>query len=108
MGLNKALKIAKHYNQLLNKIVKDFIIIPDLKSIEDYLQNSISNQKREKLCNFCKIPTQKKFSKNNFKIHQWIIGFKLSKIPPIYVYEKKLIIIESGGVGAGSHVSCYY
>ena len=55
--LNEALKIAKHYNQLLNKIVNDFImgltqhfiIIPDLKSIEDYLQNSISNQKREKI-----------------------------------------------------------
>ena len=69
--LNKALKIVKHYNQLLNKIVNDFImgvtqhfiIIPDLKSIEDYLQNSISNQKREKLCNFCKIPTQKNFLK---------------------------------------------
>ena len=73
--LNKALKIAKHYNQLLNKIVNDFImgltqhfiIIPDLKSIEDYLQNSISNQKRKKLCNFCKIPTQKNFLKTILK-----------------------------------------
>ena len=73
--LNKALKIAKHYNQLLNKIVNDFImgvtqhfiIIPDLKSIEDYLQNSISNQKREKLYNFCKIPTQKNFLKTILK-----------------------------------------
>ena len=78
--LNEALKIAKHYNQLLNKIVKlyvvndfimgvtqHFIIIPDLKSIEDYLQNSISNQKREKLYNFCKIPTQKNFLKTILK-----------------------------------------
>ena len=73
--LNKALKIVKHYNQLLNKIVNDFImgvtqhfiIIPDLKSIEDYLQNSISNQKREKLYNFCKIPTQKNFLKTILK-----------------------------------------
>ena len=52
----------------------------------------------KKLYNFCKIPT-KTISKTILKIHQWVIGFKLSKNIPIYVYEKKLIIIESGGWG---------
>ena len=58
----------------------------------------------KKLCNFCKIPT-KTISKTILKIHQWVIGFKLSKNIPIYVYEKKLTLIKSG---VGSHVSRYF